>query len=460
MKKTIAFGAAALVLLSIAGCSSGGSSAPTTAASAGAPGPSALSSVKGVTDITFWHGLGGINAQALQSLVDEFNTENAGKIHVNTSAQGSYPDLLAKYTASLRDKSTPTVTLSNDISSGFLNDVKRSVSPVAMAAANPKDLDLGQLSPAGRRYYSVDDKLVAVPMNMSTPLLFVNKGLLSKAGVDTASLKTLSGLSDAAKKITTATGVPGIAEAFDDWWFEQLTATSGNLYCTPGNGRDGKGADKVSLSNASQVAAFTTMADLYKAGAGLNVGTDNNNAVTAFAAGKTAMMFNSSAVAASVAQSTSFDYEALPFPLSAPSSKAGTVVGGSAMWLSNTATPAAQVAGWKLISFLASAKSQATFSEATGYVPANTALENSAARKDYLASHPVAQVAIDQVKDVTDVPASHGCFTGAFSAIRAAVIPEMQAAFSGSKTMKQAVADATTTADQAIADYKQQLGSN
>ena len=66
---------------------------------------------------------------------------------------------------------------------------------------------------------------------------------------------------------------------------------------------------------------------LYKAGAGLDVGTDNNNAVTAFAAGKTAMMFNSSAVAASVANSTTFPYVALPSPLSAPASKAGTVVG-------------------------------------------------------------------------------------------------------------------------------------
>ncbi|MGH1525200.1 extracellular solute-binding protein [Leifsonia sp. L25] len=199
---------------------------------------------------------------------------------------------------------------------------------------------------------------------------------------------------------------------------------------------------------------------LYKAGAGLDVGTDNNNAVTAFAAGKTAMMFNSSAVAASVANSTTFPYVALPSPLSAPASKAGTVVGGSAMWLSNQATPAQQVAGWKLISFLASPASQAKFSEATGYVPANTALENSSARKAYLASHPVAQVAIDEVKDVSDVPASHGCFTGAFSAIRAAMIPQMQAAFSGSKTMKQALTDATTAANQAISDYKAQLAGD
>lgn len=459
MKRSVTLGAAALLLLSLAGCSAG-ADAPATPSASGAPGPSALANAKGVTEISFWHGLGGINAQALQSLIDEFNTENAGKIKVDTSAQGSYADLLAKYTASLRDKSTPTVTLSNDISSGFLYDVKRSMSPEAMAAANPGDLKLNQLAPAGKRYYSVDGKLAAVPMNMSTPLLFVNTGLLQKAGVETSSLKTLDGLASAATKIKDATGVPGIAEAFDDWWFEQLTATSGNLYCTPENGRGGKSADKVSFKQPSQVKAFSTMAGIYKAGAGLDVGTDNNNAVTAFAAGKTAMMFNSSAVAASVANSTTFPYVALPFPLSAPTSKAGTVVGGSAMWLSNQATPAQQVAGWKLISFLASPASQATFSEATGYVPANTALENSAARKDYLASHPVAQVAIDEVKNVSDVPASHGCFTGAFSAIRAAMIPQMQAAFSGSKSMEQALTDATTAANQAISDYKTQLAGD
>lgn len=456
MKKTIAWGASALLLLSLAGCSGAAGSA--TSSASAAPGPSALSSASGVTTVTFWHGLGGINAQALQALVDEFNAKNKGRIRVETSAQGSYPDLLAKYTASLHDKSTPTVTLSNDISSGFLHDAGRSVSPVAMAEANPGDLKLDQLSPAGKRYYSVEGELVAVPMNMSTPLLFVNTGLLKKAGVGTSTLSTLSGVAAAAKKIKQATGVAGIAEAFDDWWFEQLSATSGNLYCTPENGRGSKRADRVSFDEPSQVKAFTTMADLYKAGAGLDVGTDNNNAVTAFAAGKTAMMFNSSAVAASVAQSTSFAYEALPFPLSAPASKAGTVVGGSAMWLSSTATPAQQVAGWKLISFLASPAAQATFSEATGYVPANTALEDTADRKSYLRDNPVAEVAIEQVKDVSDVPATHGCFTGAFSAIRAAMIPEMQSAFSGSKTMKQAIADAQAAANRAVADYREQVG--
>jgi ABC-type glycerol-3-phosphate transport system substrate-binding protein len=69
-------------------------------------------------------------------------------------------------------------------------------------------------------------------------------------------------------------------------------------------------------------------------------------------------------------------------------------------------------------------------------------------------------VAIDEVKNVPDVPASHGCFTGAFSAIRAAMIPQMQAAFSGSKSMKQALSDATTAANQAISDYKQQLAGD
>jgi hypothetical protein len=58
------------------------------------------------------------------------------------------------------------------------------------------------------------------------------------------------------------------------------------------------------------------------------------------------------------------------------------------------------------------------------------------------------------------VPASNGCFTGAFSAIRTAMIPQMQAAFSGSKTMQQALTDATTAANQAISDYKAQLAGD
>ena len=59
MKRSVTLGAAALLLLSLAGCSAGADTHSTPSAS-GAPGPSALAKATGVTEITFWHGLGGI----------------------------------------------------------------------------------------------------------------------------------------------------------------------------------------------------------------------------------------------------------------------------------------------------------------------------------------------------------------------------------------------------------------
>jgi sn-glycerol 3-phosphate transport system substrate-binding protein len=441
-KKALAGVASGLLALALAACS--GNSQPGS---------------DSATEVTLWHGLGGANAAAFQKLIDQFNAQNAGKIHVTAVFQGSYTDLLAKYTASLRDKSNPTVLLSGDVSTGYLSDVKRSVSPEAMAAANPGDLNLADLVDAGKTYYSVGGKLAAVPMNMSTPVLWVNQDLLAKAGVtDLSSLATLDGVAAAAKKVKAATGVAGIDQPFDNWWTEQLTAGAGESICSPDNGRGSSPTNAASLTQPGQKAAFTTMADLYKSGVALDTGVDGNAALTGFVAGKTAMMLNSSGAAGGIGNSAKFNYTALPYPLSGKPATSGTVVGGSAMWLSSTASPAQQVAGWKLISYLASPDAQAAFSQASGYVPVNKKTASLDGEQAFLAGKPAAKTAIDQAASVPQVPATAGCLTGALTAVRAAIIPHIQAAYTGSVSLDDALKAAETDAGKAIAQYQQQLG--
>lgn len=459
MRKALTGIAAGLLTLGLAACSGPGSPSqePSQAAM---PGPSALAQAQGVTSISIWHGLGGKNGEVLEALIKQFNDQNQGKITVSSSFQGSYTDLLAKYTAGLRDKSSPTVLLAGDIASGYLNDVKRSVSPVDMAKANPGDLDLGKIRDAGKNYYSVDGKMAAVPMNMSTPVLWVNRDLLTQAGVDPSTpMSTLSEVSAVATKVKTATGKAGIVQPFDGWWFEQMTAGSGNQYCTPDNGRGSGGpATAISLTADKQKAAFKTMADLYTSKAGLDVGVDGNAALTAFTGGQVALMLNSSGAAGSVASGAKFNYEALPYPITGDKATSGPLIGGSAMWLSSTATDAQKVAGWKLISFLASAKAQETFSEATGYVPVNTDVDSSATHKNFLDSHPTASVFTDQINNTPSTPATAGCLSGAMTSIRAAVVSQMQAAFSGSISLDDALKKAETDSNKAIDQYRQQLG--
>jgi sn-glycerol 3-phosphate transport system substrate-binding protein len=457
MKNRIA--AAALALTVIAGsaaCSStsaGGGSEPSV------PDPSALKNAKGVTQITVWHGLSAANGAAFNKLISKFNAAHRGKIHVKATYQGIYADLLAKYTAGLRDKSTPTIMLAGDIATGFMTDVKKSVPAEDMAKANPGDLKLGDLSAAGRNYYTVDGKLQAVPMNVSTPMLWVNRDLLAKAGIPKSTdLSSLDAVVAAAKTVAKKTGEKGFTMPDDDWFIEQLTATAGQDFCTPDNGRKGTAASGITINTGKAKSAIEKVARLYRSGVAMDGAPDGSAATSGFQAGKVGFMLQTSGVLGALKKETDFDYEALPFPTTGPKRSSGPVIGGSALWLSSSATDAQKVAGWKLQTFLTSPKAQEEFSHATGYVPVNTKTDKSSSQKAYLKKDPNFQAFTTQLEKTPTASAPAGCVSGAMTAIRTGNINELQAAYSGRKSVDSALEAASADAKKAIKKYQDQLG--
>jgi len=448
----------ATILLATTACGTTTTTSPTT--SAAAPGPDALASANGPVKVTLWHGLGGSAGAAFQAAVDAFNAANSGKIQAEAVFQGSYADTLAKYTSAIRDQSTPSVLISSDITTGFLHDAGQTVPAQALAAANPGDLSLDTLRPAARNYYSADGALLAVPLNTSMPLLYVNNALLAKAGVKQSSLGTLDGVAAAARAVHAASpDVAGIVQPFDGWWFEQLTAGAGEQYCGPDNGRTGNGATSLSLGGATQRAAFATMAGLYTDGVGLNTGTNGNDALSAFSAGRVAMMLNSSGSIGGLKAAGTTGYTALPYPLSGPAESSGALIGGAAMWVSGPGhDPAEQVASWKLVSYLASAGVQEAFSQASGYAPINTAVDSSPTEQAFLAANPAYATLSKQFAATPATPATSGCLSGAMTGIRANVVSAMQSAFSGATPLQDALDSAQKAADITIASYRQQAG--
>ncbi|MFF5966463.1 extracellular solute-binding protein [Streptomyces collinus] len=435
----------------------GGSGGEATGA---APGASALAAAKGPVTVTLWHGVGGPAGEALQKEIDAFNKANIGKIVVKASFQGSYADAIAKYTSAIRDGGTPSIMVSNDITTGYLRDAKQTVSAQAMAAANPKDLDLDQLRPAARNYYTANGELLAVPLNTSMPLLYVNDKMLDRAGVDRSTLGTLEGVAAAARKIhAEVSGVKGIDMPLDGWWFEQLTAAAGAPYCTPDNGRKGDGATALKLTSAAQRTAIGTMAKLYTDGVGLDTGAEGNAALSAFVAGKTAMMFNSSGAIGGLKEAGMTGYTALPYPLSGSKDTAGPAIGGAAMWVDQAGhSKAEQVASWKLISYLVSAEPQERFAMAPGYAPINTGVDNSPAWKRFLAKNGPYAVLGKQFADTPATTATSGCLTGAMTGVRAEVVPAMQQAFRGKTSLDSALKAAEKAATAKIQDYRKQAG--
>lgn len=431
--------------------------------SSGTPGAvstSALASAGPVT-ITLWHGLGGAPGDAFAKVVQEFNATNAQKITVNAVFQGSYDDALTKYTAAARSGGTPDIMLTNDISTGFMHDLGQTVPAGDLAKANPGSLDLDHLSPAARNYYTADGALLAVPFNTSVPLLYVNTDLLAKAGVDTSTLGTTSGLDAAARKVAAALpGVKGFAlPAAGGWWYEQMTAAAGEPYCTPDNGRSGGGATALSLEGAAQEQSFATMAGLARDGVSLNTGSDDNALLNAFISGQTAMMFNSSGALSALVKGGMKDYTALPLPLGGPAASSGPLIGGAALWVSGQGhTEAQQAAAWTFISYLSSAKVQEEFSQASGYVPVNTQVAASSTEQTYLASHPVAAVAAKELADAPVGTATAGCLSGALPTVRKTVVADLSQAINGQGDLSAALAKAQVDATKDITDYRAQAG--
>lgn len=215
----------------------------------------------------------------------------------------------------------------------------------------------------------------------------------------------------------------------------------------------------VPLTGASQQKAIQTVADLYRNGDALDTGTDGSQALTAFVAGKVAMMFNSSGAAGQITKTAPFGWEALPYPVTGNRDTSGQIIGGAAIWVSgNSHSPAEQVASWQLVSFLANPSSQATFSTATGYVAINRQSADQVAYKAPLAQQPALQTALIQLTKTPTSSATAGCLSGALPTVRTDVISALQSAFSGATSLPDPLAAAQTKSNTDIKTYLQQVG--
>lgn len=171
------------------------------------------------------------------------------------------------------------------------------------------------------------------------------------------------------------------------------------------------------------------------------------------------MIIMSSGILGALKAGTPFHYQALPYPTPGPAGKSGNVIGGSALWLSSTASTAQQVAGWKLETYLTSPTVQEQFSHATGYIPINTRTADLASQKAYLAANPTAKVFLDQLAKTPTAPATAGCASGAMQSIKASNMSHIQAAWAGQTPIATALDAAAADAKTALSKYADQAGS-
>jgi sn-glycerol 3-phosphate transport system substrate-binding protein len=161
---------------------------------------------------------------------------------------------------------------------------------------NPADF----LGAVAGYYSSSSGKLVSMPFNSSTPVMYYNKDAFQKAGLNPDQPpKTWPEVAEAAKKLRAAGMECGYSTAWPSWvQLENFAAWHNVPYASENNGFGGLGA-RLKLDNPLFKRHMTFLADMAKAGTFTYGGRgDAGNAL--FISGKCGMYTGSSGMRAAV----------------------------------------------------------------------------------------------------------------------------------------------------------------
>ena len=462
MKKRVitAVLAATMALSSLAGCGNGKTLEEQTA-STGETGTQESAEEEGFsmadakevegTEISFWHSMGGVNGQAIDALVEKFNTENELGITVNAQYQGEYDDSLNKLKSAQIGNMGADLVQVYEIGSRFMIESGWITPMQEMIDAD--GYDMSSIEPNLAAYYTIDDKLYSMPFNSSTPIMYYNKDMFEKAGI-TEVPDSLEAIEEVGEQLLNKGGAGEVISlGIYGWFFEQFMGKQGLDYANNENGRKEAATAVAFDENGGAANILTAWKSLYDKGYAPNVGKGGDAGLADFSAGKSAITLGSTASLKQILQDVNgkFEVGTAYFPKVKSSDEGGVSIGGASLWALNNNDPKKARATWEFIKFLVSSESQAYWNAQTGYFPVTTDAHEEQVFKDNIAKYPQFQTAIDQLHDSS--PEYVGALLSVFPEARATVESQIESLLNGDQNVDETVSNMADAINKSIEEY-------
>ena len=452
--------AATMALSSLAGCGNGKTLEEQTASTGenstqeGTDGEGfSMADAKDVdgTEISFWHSMGGVNGQAIDALVEKFNTENEFGITVNAQYQGEYDDSLNKLKSAQIGNMGADLVQVYEIGSRFMIESGWITPMQEMIDAD--GYDMSSIEPNLAAYYTIDDKLYSMPFNSSTPIMYYNKDMFEKAGI-TEVPDSLEAIEEVGEQLLSKGGAGEVISlGIYGWFFEQFMGKQGLDYANNENGRKEAATAVAFDENGGAANILTAWKSLYDKGYAPNVGKGGDAGLADFSAGKSAITLGSTASLKQILQDVNgkFEVGTAYFPKVKSSDEGGVSIGGASLWALNNNDPKKARATWEFIKFLVSAESQAYWNAQTGYFPVTTDAHEEQVFKDNIAKYPQFQTAIDQLHDSS--PEYVGALLSVFPEARATVESQIESLLNGDQNVDETVSSMAEAINKSIEEY-------
>jgi len=371
------------------------------------------------TEVDFQHQLDPARAARLADLVEQFNSRSKDyRIRLVQKAGEGAPALL--------NLATPENVL--DFSAN-----KARYRPLHKVMADAKEKFDGKLLAPELRVRVADEKgnLVALPLAMSTPVLYYNKAAFRKAGLDPEQPpKTWWDVQDVAGKLLDSGLRCPYTTSWLTWIHIDNTSALNSAEVTGAKG-------ELAFNGLVQVKHIALLASWYKTNYFKYFGR-RDEADRRFAAGECGMLTSGSSLAASLRGSTALDIGVAPLPYyddvyGAPQH---TLADGASLWVGEGFKAADYKVAAHFVQFLMTPEIQVEITHLGGYLPM-TPVGRAAADSKLLAPDLAGlKVAYAELKGEG---ATHTVRISQIEPVRRIVEEELETVWSGAKPAKEAL---------------------
>jgi sn-glycerol 3-phosphate transport system substrate-binding protein len=451
--------------------------------------------------INWWFAHGGRLGEKVQEIVGNFNASQS-QYKLVATYKGNYSDTMMAGIAAFRAKSPPHILQVFEVGTATMMAAKGAVKPVyEVMAESGLPFDPDAYLPTVRGYYTTQEgKMLSMPFNSSTPVLWYNKQAFKNAGLDpNKPPRTWPEVADYSKKIVAAYAdqaakiepiVKALKEAqaalekaqmkdkaaaindilvdtqrdvitagFSTSWIswiqiENFSAWHNKPIGTKANGFGGM--DTQFLFNSPLHAKHVQqLADWQKEKIFVYSGRRNKgNAL--FSSGQVAMHTESSAGYAGFKRTCKFEFgtSMLPYWPDVAGAPQNTIIGGASLWVLRGHSPEEYKGVAAFFNYLSQPEVQADWHEFTGYLPITLAAYDLKKKQGFYDKNPQMETALKQMTLNSPTENSRGLRFGNFVQMRSIMYDTLEGIFAGQKTAQQGLDEAADKGNRLLRKFE------
>ena len=412
------------------------------------------------TELQWWHAMTAINLERVNKLAADFNALQT-EYKVTPVYKGSYPETMTAAIAAFRAGTPPHIVQVFEAGTATMMAAKGAVKPVYQLMADAGEpFDPQNYLPTVTGYYSTaDGKMLSLPFNSSTAIVYWNKDTFTKAGLDSEKPpKTWPETFAIAKKLKAGGANCGVVPAWITWTqIEQFDAWHNLPLATKANGLDGVDTE-LKFNTPIMTKHIAALAEAIK-DKSFDYGGRTNEAEGRFISGDCAMIQTSSGFYGNVKTNAKFAFgmTELPYYPDIAGAPQNSIIGGASLWVMGGKKPEEYKGIAKFFSYLSRTDVQREMHEVTGYLPITKAAYEATKAAGFYEKNPGREIPLLQLAGKSPTENSRGLRLGNLVQIRDVIAEDLEGVFAGKSEPKAALDDAVARGNAILRQFQKNI---